>query len=118
MTASNKVESHASEGETARNLIIDTDMGLDDARAIFALIASRADEIKYFVTVEGSASLGKACDNLVGLLESMDIDDVPIYRGFRGILRGERYQTPWQTPRFHRLTRSRSGKKPSITLLK
>jgi len=85
MTASNKVESHASEGETARNLIIDTDMGLDDARAIFALIASRADEIKCFVTVEGSASLGKACDNLVGLLESMDIDDVPIYRGFRGI---------------------------------
>jgi len=66
-----------------RDIIIDTDMGLDDVRAIFALLADSACAIQGIVTVEGSASLGKGTDNLIGLLEKIYVDDVPVYRGDR-----------------------------------
>jgi len=66
-------------------IIVDTDMGLDDVRAIYALLACSQYKINAFITVEGSASLGKACDNLIGLLESLEITDIPIFRGFNEI---------------------------------
>ena len=67
-----------------RVLIVDTDMGLDDARAIFALLGSRGIEIAAFCTVEGSASAVKAADNVIGLTESAGTAPVPVYRGFPG----------------------------------
>jgi len=67
----------------APNIIIDTDMGLDDVRAIFALLADSACTVRGIVTIEGSASLGRGTDNLIGLLEKIDMDDVPVYRGLR-----------------------------------
>jgi inosine-uridine nucleoside N-ribohydrolase len=45
-------------------------MGLDDARAILAMLADSTIIIDALVTVEGSASVGKATDNLIGLLET------------------------------------------------
>ena len=66
-------------------IVVDTDMGLDDVRAIYALLACSQYKIYAFITVEGSASLGKACDNLIGLLESLEITDIPIFRGFNEI---------------------------------
>jgi pyrimidine-specific ribonucleoside hydrolase len=62
-------------------IIIDTDMGLDDVRAIFALLASERAAIRAVVTVEGSASIGKGTDNLVGLLESLGRGLIPVMTG-------------------------------------
>ena len=70
--------------EEGRVLIVDTDMGLDDARAIFALLGSRGIEIAAFCTVEGSASAVKAADNVIGLIESAGTAPVTVYRGFPG----------------------------------
>ncbi len=67
-----------------RVLIVDTDMGLDDARAIFALLGSRGIEIAAFCTVEGSASSVKAADNVIGLIESAGAAPITVYRGFQG----------------------------------
>ena len=74
----------ASEAKESRVLIVDTDMGLDDARAIFALLGSRGIEIAAFCTVEGSASAVKAADNVIGLIESAGAAPVTVYRGFPG----------------------------------
>ena len=65
-----------------RRLIVDTDMGLDDVRAIFALLAADEIEIEAIVTVEGSASIGKGMDNLIGLLELSRHDEIPVCRGY------------------------------------
>lgn len=70
---------NAEHGHTG--LVVDTDMGLDDVRAVFALLADQSIEIECFVTVEGSASIGKGLDNLLGLLESVHIETVPIFGG-------------------------------------
>ncbi|MCK4236873.1 MAG: hypothetical protein KAX38_07120, partial [Candidatus Krumholzibacteria bacterium] len=51
--------------DEAVELLIDTDMGLDDVRAIFALLADTLIDIHCIVTVEGSASIGKGLDNLI-----------------------------------------------------
>ena len=83
-------------GQTAGrmlNIIIDTDMGLDDVRAIFALLSDSSCSVRCIVTIEGSASLGKGTDNLIGLLENIDMDDVPIYRGLR---RPDTAPPPWR----------------------
>ena len=68
----------------AREIIVDTDMGLDDVRAILAILADSTTSVIGIVATEGSASLGKGSDNLIGLLESLELDDMPVYRGARG----------------------------------
>ncbi len=65
-----------------REIIVDTDMGMDDVRAVFALLAAGDITIRAMLTVEGSASAGAGTDNLMGLLESVRRDDIPVYRGF------------------------------------
>ena len=76
-----------------RVLIVDTDMGLDDARAIFALLGSRGIEIAAFCTVEGSASAVRAADNVIGLIESAEAAPVIVYRGFPG---SSKEPPPWR----------------------
>ncbi len=66
------------------DIIIDTDMGLDDVRALFAILADSASTVLGIVTIEGSASIGKGTDNLIGLLETLGLDGLPVYRGTRG----------------------------------
>ena len=63
------------------NVIIDTDMGLDDIRALFALLADSTIDIQAILTIEGSAALGKGADNLIGLLESNHIESIPVFKG-------------------------------------
>lgn len=70
----------ASNNTIGTAIVIDTDMGLDDVRAIFALLSSGVD-IHAIVTVEGSAAVGKGTDNIVGLLESIPRNDIAVYRG-------------------------------------
>jgi len=62
-------------------VVVDTDMALDDVRALLALLAEPRLELLAVVTVEGSASLGRGTDNLVGLLQSLDRTDVAVLRG-------------------------------------
>jgi formylmethanofuran dehydrogenase subunit E len=64
-----------------RNVIVDTDMGLDDVRAIFALLADSTINIDAFLTVGGSAALGKGTDNLIGLLEASGSSSIRIIKG-------------------------------------
>lgn len=72
---------HACDDHPVRPLLIDTDMGLDDVRALFALLISNEVDIRGIITVEGSASIGKGTDNVIGLLETLHAETVPVYRG-------------------------------------
>ena len=74
-------QSFAYSSDTERVTIVDTDMGLDDVRAIFALLADSAIATRAIITVEGSASIGKGTDNLIGLLEEFGAGEVLVYRG-------------------------------------
>jgi len=56
-------------------------MGLDDVRAIYALIAGEKLDIHGLLTVEGSSSLGRGTDNLIGLLETSGIRNIDIFMG-------------------------------------
>lgn len=76
-----------------RHVIVDTDMGLDDVRAVFALLADTTVAIDAFLTVSGSAALGKGTDNLVGLLEECRSSSVPVIRGRE---RAELGPPPWR----------------------
>ena len=71
----------ASARSPGREIIIDTDMGLDDVRTLFALLADSTSKVIGIVTIEGSASLGRGTDNLVGILETLERDELPVYRG-------------------------------------
>jgi formylmethanofuran dehydrogenase subunit E len=63
--------------------VVDTDMGLDDVRAVLALLADPSVEVRAFVSIEGSASLGKGTDNLIGLLEEIGPEGAMILSGRR-----------------------------------
>ncbi len=77
-----------------RDIVIDTDMGLDDVRALFAILADSTAAVLGIATVEGSASLGKGTDNLIGLLEALELDDLPVCRGTRRAGAGS---PPWRS---------------------
>lgn len=60
------VLAHEEESQGSSNpvsLLVDTDMGLDDVRSLFALLGDPRMDIHGIITVEGSASLGKGMDN-------------------------------------------------------
>ncbi len=65
----------------ATPIIVDTDMALDDVRTIYALLAEAGLEIRALATVEGSASVGRGTDNLVGMLEECGAVGAPVLRG-------------------------------------
>jgi len=86
VTAGSALGSDHRKGERAHpheafEIIVDTDMGLDDVRAIFTLLADTTVDIRGIITVEGSASIGRGLDNLLGLLESTGTECIPVYRG-------------------------------------
>jgi inosine-uridine nucleoside N-ribohydrolase len=65
----------------ATPIIVDTDMALDDVRAIYALLAEPGLEVRALATVEGSASVGRGTDNLAGMLEGCGAVGAPVLRG-------------------------------------
>lgn len=71
----------ANSGRDRLGVIVDTDMGLDDVRAVLALLADSTVDIDAFITVEGSASVGKATDNLVGLIETVAAGPIEVLMG-------------------------------------
>ena len=74
-------------------ILIDTDMGLDDVRALFALLADPCIDICGIITVEGSASIGKGMDNLLGLLETTHRTSIPSYSGYAS---PDLHSPPWR----------------------
>jgi formylmethanofuran dehydrogenase subunit E len=80
-------------GAAQGNVVVDTDMGLDDVRSIFALLADSTVDIRAIVTVAGSASLGKGTDNLIGLLEDAGAEAVDVLTGAEN---PELVSPPWR----------------------
>ena len=79
-----EMEHHSHHGHGGPDpVIVDTDMALDDVRAIYALLAEPGVVVNGLATVEGSASLGRGTDNLVGMLESCGRPEVPVWMGGR-----------------------------------
>jgi inosine-uridine nucleoside N-ribohydrolase len=64
-----------------KQVIVDTDMGLDDMRAIIALLADTSTTVRGFVVNTGSADRGAGADNLIGMLESHHVENIPVFRG-------------------------------------
>lgn len=62
-------------------LIVDTDMGLDDARALFVLAGAPGIDLEIVMTVEGAAAAGTGAGNAIALLETAGLDDVRVLRG-------------------------------------
>ncbi len=71
----------SSEAPRSRRLVVDTDMGLDDARAIFALLADPGRRVGCVVVTEGSASRARGAENLASLLDAMHEDHIDIFEG-------------------------------------
>jgi inosine-uridine nucleoside N-ribohydrolase len=62
-------------------LVIDTDMGLDDIRALMALVPAKSGSIHALLFVEGSASSREGFANLHALLAFLDAPRTPVLRG-------------------------------------
>jgi len=65
-----------------KNIIIDTDMGVDDIVAISLMLNKPAINIKAISTVRGVADLDRGTNNLARLLTFVGRTDLPIYQGF------------------------------------
>lgn len=62
-------------------VLVDTDMALDDARAIVLLLSSPHVAVTAFVTSDGSSSAGVGTDNLRKLLTFLGRNDIPVGMG-------------------------------------
>jgi len=65
-----------------KNIIIDTDMGVDDIIAISLLLNNPNINIKAISTVKGVSDLTTGTQNLACLLTWLEKTDLPIYQGF------------------------------------
>lgn len=70
---------HAQDSRTA--LIVDTDMGLDDVRAILLLLHSPNYRVAGIVVTEGASDIDAAEKNVRHLLAHFDASHIPVVRG-------------------------------------
>jgi len=77
-------------------LLIDTDMGLDDARVIVSLPMQDRFHIVGVVTVEGSAGAAKGADNVLRLLEALGVRSVPVVVGATQAINGPIPTPAWR----------------------
>ncbi|WDH82402.1 nucleoside hydrolase [Paenibacillus urinalis] len=62
-------------------ILLDVDTGIDDALAIMLAVQTRKDDIACITTVCGNVSLDQATENTCKILEFMQADQIPVYRG-------------------------------------
>ncbi len=62
-------------------VIVDTDMALDDIRAIALMLGSRHVQVKAIVTSDGASSPEKGRENLRSVLEFLQRDEIPTGAG-------------------------------------
>ncbi len=66
----------------AKNVLIDTDCGVDDAIAIMIALASPAEvAVRGITTVSGNVSLAHVMDNVLRLLSFLGRTEIPVFRG-------------------------------------
>jgi len=71
----------AGNAEEVKAVIVDTDMGMDDARALLALTGSPGVRLAAVIATGGSVSAAKGADNATGIIESTISGTVPVIRG-------------------------------------
>ncbi|MBT4137755.1 MAG: nucleoside hydrolase [Candidatus Latescibacteria bacterium] len=62
-------------------IVFDTDPGVDDALALMLALASPELDVMGVCTVNGNVSLDICTRNALGLLQLLERNDVPVYRG-------------------------------------
>jgi inosine-uridine nucleoside N-ribohydrolase len=80
-----------------RPLLVDLDMGLDDARVLIGLALQESFELLAVTTVEGSADAEVGARNALALLEAMGSTSVPVAVGARQALSGPVAAPPWRS---------------------
>lgn len=83
-----------------KNIIIDTDMGVDDIIAICLLLKNPAINIRAISTIQGVTSLDKGTQNLARILTFLKQTNIPIYQGL---------PLPKQKVNFPRIDRQRAN---------
>lgn len=74
-----------------KDIIIDCDVGIDDALAIMLALGSRELRIRAITTVCGNAEVEKTSKNALKVLEAFDAGDIPVARGHSRPLKRELY---------------------------
>jgi inosine-uridine nucleoside N-ribohydrolase len=74
-----------------KDIIIDCDVGIDDALAIMLALASKEVTIRAITTVAGNAEVEKTSENALKVLEAFDVSDIPVARGHARPLKRELY---------------------------
>lgn len=64
-----------------RRIVVDTDPGIDDAAAIFFLLASGLFQVEALTTVFGNVEVEQCTRNALKILEIASRTDVPVYPG-------------------------------------
>jgi inosine-uridine nucleoside N-ribohydrolase len=82
--------------EAVLPILLDLDMGLDDARVLLALPAQRRYRPVLVTTVEGSASAAVGAANARRLLTAVGLDTVPVASGAPRALRRAVPPPPWR----------------------
>ena len=64
-----------------KNILIDTDCGVDDSIAIMMALASENISVKGITTVSGNTYVDQVTDNVLRLVSYFGFSDIPVYRG-------------------------------------
>jgi len=75
----------------AKDVILDCDVGIDDALAIMLALGSRELRVRAITTVCGNAEVEKTSENALKVLEAFDVRDIPVARGQAQPLKQELY---------------------------
>ncbi|KAM9358004.1 inosine-uridine preferring nucleoside hydrolase [Symphorus nematophorus] len=71
-----------------KQVIIDTDCGIDDAQAIMMALAAPNIEVVAVTCVFGNASIENVCQNVLRVLSVCEREGIPVFRGSGGPLVG------------------------------
>ena len=74
-----------------REIILDCDVGIDDALAIMLALASKEVKVRAITTVAGNVEVEKTSENALKVLEAFDAGDIPVARGHPRPLKRDLY---------------------------
>ena len=74
-----------------RDILIDCDVGIDDALAIMLALGSKEVKVRAITTVAGNAEVEKTSENALKVLEAFDVNDIPVACGHARPLKRELY---------------------------
>ena len=74
-----------------KDIIIDCDVGIDDALAIMLALGSKEVKIRAITTVAGNAEVEKTSENALKVLEAFGVSGIPVARGHAGPLKRKLY---------------------------